>query len=84
EENTVTEEDAKATQWEIIKEKLETYNLKRTYLSDLIDSKFNVKPDELSAQNLVALTKIIDLEQKDLSKGVQPEEADLFDLELQE
>ncbi|EPY9330760.1 RecT family recombinase [Listeria monocytogenes] len=84
EENTVTEEDAKAMQWEIIKEKLETYNLERTYLSDLIDSKFNVKPDELSAQNLVALTKIIDLEQKDLSQGVQPKEADLFDLELQE
>ncbi|EAD5308156.1 recombinase RecT [Listeria monocytogenes] len=79
-----SEEELKEEKWDLIQEKLKAYGLEREYLSNLIASKFAVKPQELSLPQVVALGKLIDLEQRDANQGVEQQEPSLFDLEPQE
>ncbi|EAE6434656.1 recombinase RecT [Listeria monocytogenes] len=79
-----SEEELKEEKWDLIQEKLKAYGLEREYLSNLIASKFAVKPQELSLPQIVALGKLIDLEQRDANQGIEQPEPSLFDLEPQE
>lgn len=81
---SMSEEELKEEKWDLIQEKLKAYGLEREYLSNLIASKFAVKPQELSLPQIVALGKLIDLEQRDANQGIEQPEPSLFDLEPQE
>ena len=55
--------------WSEIEEKLQKYSLSKTDLTNLIKEQFNKKPNELTLQQIVGLSKLIDLEE---SKKQQP------------
>jgi recombination protein RecT len=62
--------------WIEIEEKLQKYNLSKSELTNLIKEQFNKKPNELTLQQIVGLSKLLDLEG---SKKQEPKEEDFFE-----
>ncbi len=64
EDETVDEEVEKKKIWDEINGKIEQYNITREDVKHLVVKYFNKKPIDLTLQNLVALSKFIDMEHK--------------------
>lgn len=82
----VNQEEELQNKWSTINEKLQGYGMTKDDLKGIIKEKFNVKPNDLSLQQIVALSKFIDLEhanrQKEEAIEVEQPETD-FDMEIE-
>jgi recombination protein RecT len=61
--------------WNEIHEKLQQYGMTKDDLKQLIIKHFNKKPNELTLQQIVALSKFIDLEHQNRQSSAQKQEA---------
>ncbi|MGH1296392.1 RecT family recombinase [Bacillus pretiosus] len=75
-------------QWSSINEKLQGYGMAKDDLKAIIKEKFNMKPNDLSLQQITALSKFIDLEhanrQKETVVVSEQKEQKEFDFENEE
>ncbi|PDZ49760.1 hypothetical protein CON07_20045 [Bacillus sp. AFS094611] len=83
----VNQEEELQKRWASINEKLQGYNMTKDDLKAIIKEKFNVKPNDLSLQQIAALSKFIDLEhanrQKEEAIEVEQSGTD-FDMDIDE
>ncbi|PRT19777.1 RecT family recombinase [Bacillus wiedmannii] len=83
----VNQEEELQKRWASINEKLQGYNMTKDDLKAIIKEKFNVKPNDLSLQQIVALSKFIDLEQANRQKeeAIEVEQSGTdFDMDIDE
>ncbi|MGM7428535.1 RecT family recombinase [Bacillus pacificus] len=84
----VNQEEELQKKWAAINEKLQGYKMTKDDLKAIIKEKFNVKPNDLSLQQIVALSKFIDLEhanrQKEEAIEVEQQGQDEFNFEDEE
>jgi len=75
---SVTQVSERENQWSYINEKLQEYDMTKDDLKAIIKEKFNKKPNDLSLQEVVALSKFIDLEHANRQKEavIVPEQKD--------
>ncbi|MEB9683744.1 hypothetical protein BK742_13810 [Bacillus thuringiensis serovar pingluonsis] len=66
---TVTQVSERENQWSYINGKLQEYDMTKDDLKAIIKEKFNKKPNDLSLQEVVALSKFIDLEHANRQKA---------------
>ncbi|PIE92881.1 hypothetical protein CO726_23900 [Bacillus fungorum] len=85
---TVTQVSERENQWSYINGKLQEYDMTKDDLKAIIKEKFNKKPNDLSLQEVVALSKFIDLEHTSRQKEavIVPEQKEQkeFDFENEE
>ncbi|PGY28457.1 hypothetical protein COE20_10720 [Bacillus cereus] len=83
----VSQDDELKNKWSTINEKLKDYGMTKDDLKTIIKEKFNVKPNDLSLQQITALSKFIDLEhanrQKEEAIEVEQPGTD-FDMDINE
>lgn len=65
----VTQVSERENQWSYINGKLQEYDMTKDDLKAIIKEKFNKKPNDLSLQEVVALSKFIDLEHANRQKA---------------
>lgn len=84
----VSQEEELQKKWASINEKLQGYNMSKDDLKAIIKEKFNVKPNDLSLQQITALSKFIDLEHANRQKEAvivsEQKEQKEFDFENEE
>ncbi|HHT7186879.1 TPA: RecT family recombinase [Bacillus cereus] len=64
----VNQDDELKNKWSAINEKLKEYGMTKDDLKIMIKEKFNMKPNDLSLQQITALSKFIDLEHANRQK----------------
>lgn len=83
----VNQDDELKNKWSAINEKLKEYGMTKDDLKIIIKEKFNMKPNDLSLQQITALSKFIDLEhanrQKEEAIEVEQTGTD-FDMDIDE
>lgn len=83
----VNQEEELQKKWALINEKLQGYDMTKDDLKIIIKEKFNMKPNDLSLQQITALSKFIDLEHADRQKeeAIEVEQSGTdFDMDIDE